>query len=73
MGILTRRQGEAYVITSDREAHDAPSKRAPRWLADSYRVWTGVEWSTNRSAALNFGSLEDADEYVRANYSKVAS
>ena len=71
MGILTRRQGTKYVITSDRDSHDAPSNRPPRRLADAYRVWTGADWSTSAASALMFDSLDEADDYVRAHYSKV--
>lgn len=71
MGILTRKQGTKYVISSDRDLDHKTSKRAPRTASDVYQVWTGIEWSTNLSDALGFDSLDDADEYVRANYNKV--
>jgi hypothetical protein len=73
MGILTRQQGDAFVITSDRTADAVASRQAPRRLSDVYQVWTGVAWSTNMAEALSFVSLDAADEYVRANFSKVTS
>jgi hypothetical protein len=73
MGILTRQQGETFVITSDRIADAVPSRQAPRRLSDVYQVWTGATWSTNMAEALSFASMDAADEYVRANFSKVTS
>jgi hypothetical protein len=73
MGILTRRQGDTYVITSDRTSDATPSKQAPRRLSDAYQVWTGASWSTNTADGISFSSLDDADEYVRANFGKVTS
>ena len=61
-----------FVIGSDRNATDAPTKRPPKVRpTDSFAVWTGEAWSDVTIEALTFGSLEDADEYVRANFSKV--
>ena len=71
MGILTRRQGNSYVITSDHTADEVSRTHAPRRLADVYQVWTGAAWSTNMTDAMQFNSLDDADDYVRANYAKV--
>jgi hypothetical protein len=71
MGILTRQLGEAYIITSDTVTDEAPRKRAPRRMTGKYRVWTGDGWSTDMSAAKTFASMEQADEYVRANYARV--
>ena len=73
MGILTRKQGEVFVITSDRCADSSPTTRAPARLSDTYEVWTGVRWSSTKAEAINFASLADADEYVRANFAKVTS
>ena len=73
MGILTRKQGAGYVIGSDRSATDAPTGRAPKGRpSDSYEVWTGDAWSAVMTEAMTFDTLDDADEYVRANFSKVA-
>jgi len=71
MGILTRRQGNDYVITSDHTADEASPKHAPRRLNDTYQVWTGAAWSSVMTEAMTFASLDDADEYVRAHYAKV--
>ena len=72
MGILTRRQGEAFVVSSDHDADGTERKRAPRRVKAVYQVWTGKQWSQNLDDALFFDSLDDADEYVRANYAQVA-
>lgn len=73
MGILTRKQGTGFVIGSDRSATDAPTTRPPKMrLTDSIAVWTGETWSAVMTEAMTFETLDDADEYVRANFSKVA-
>jgi len=73
MGILTLQQGEEYVITSDRCTTDAPTKRAPkRRPSANYQVWTGDAWSPAKIAAMSFGTLDEADEYVRANYCRLS-
>ena len=72
MGILTRQQGDAFVITSDRAFGALPTTRAPTRLTEVYEVWTGTCWSTTREEAISFRSLDAADEYVRANYATVA-
>ena len=72
MGILTRKQGTSYVIGSDRFATDAPTTRPPKGpLSGSIAVWTGETWSAVMTEAMTFETLDDADEYVRANFSKV--
>jgi hypothetical protein len=71
MGVLTRQQGTQYVISSDLEPDQKGNKRAPRIQDGIYQVWTGAEWSTNLSNALSFDSLDEADEYVRANFSRL--
>jgi len=72
MGILTRKQGERFVITSDRVANEAVSHRAPKTKpADAYRVWTGADWSGEPAEAATFGTLDGADEYVRANMTRI--
>jgi hypothetical protein len=72
MGILTRKQGTDYVISSDRSAAVAPTGRAPKGRpSDSYEVWTGNTWSALMTEAMIFNSLDEADEYVRVNFSKV--
>jgi hypothetical protein len=71
MGILTRKRGDAYIITSDHSAHEAPTSRAPKRVTDAFRVWTGVEWSTLADDAKVFDTLVTADEYVRMNFAVV--
>jgi hypothetical protein len=70
MGILTRKQGEQFVVSSDR-AGQGTTNRAPRSMNDPYQVWTGFDWSSNVDAAVFFPSLGDADEYVRVNFPKL--
>jgi hypothetical protein len=72
MGILTRKQGTDYVIASDRSVTDAPTSRPPKMRSsDSLAVWTGESWTAVMTEAMTFDTLDDADEYVRANFSKV--
>jgi hypothetical protein len=72
MGIMTCKQGTEYVIGSDRSATDAPTNRPPKGRpSGSLEVWTGETWSAVMTDAKTFGTLNDADEYVRANFSKV--
>jgi hypothetical protein len=73
MGILTRKQDERFVISSDHANPGGTVKRAPRRLNEPYLVWTGAGWSPDIAEALLFDTLDTADEYVRANYSKLAS
>ena len=73
MGILTRKQGGTFVISSDHNPLDALGRRAARRLDEPYHVWTGANWSANNDDAMTFQSLDDADEYVRANYAKVSA
>ncbi|HZZ28555.1 MAG TPA: hypothetical protein VFE46_11180 [Pirellulales bacterium] len=72
MGILTRKQGEQFVISSDHTEPGVISTRPPRRLNEPYQVWTGTVWSANIMEAAIFESLEDADEYVRANYTRLS-
>jgi hypothetical protein len=72
MGILTRKQGTGFVIGSDRSSTDAPTTRPPKGRpSDIIAVWTGETWSAVMTEAMMFDTLDDADEYVRANFSKV--
>jgi hypothetical protein len=72
MGVMARRLGTNYVITSDRVAGEASTKQPPKRSAgDSYAVWTGNVWSVEMTEAKTFDSLDNADEYVRANYAQV--
>jgi hypothetical protein len=73
MGILTLRQGERYVISSDRSMADAPAKKPPKARSSgSYQVWTGDTWSLVTTDAMTFGTLDQADEYVKANYPRLS-
>jgi hypothetical protein len=72
MGILTRKQGEVFVISSDHTGAGVVKTRPPRRLDEPYYVWTGSMWSSNITEAVLFDSLDEADEYVRANYHKLS-
>jgi hypothetical protein len=73
MGILTRKQGTGFLIGSDRSMTDAPTSRPPKVRpTDSVAVWTGHAWSAVMNEALLFGTLDEADNYVRANYPKLS-
>ncbi len=71
MGILTRKQDERFVISSDHANPHATNKRAGR-IDEHYVAWTGAAWSANVAEALLFDDLDAADDYVRANYTKLA-
>ncbi len=71
MGILTRRHGDLFVISSDRLPEGSPTAHAPRRLSDNFQVWTGQCWSPTKDEAITFASLDAADEYVRANFRRV--
>ena len=73
MGILTLLQGQVYVISSDRSMTDAPVSRAPKARpSGNYQVWTGDTWSLVKTDAMTFGTLDEADEYVKANYRRLS-
>jgi hypothetical protein len=72
MGILTRKQGDLFVISSDHIVPGVVKTRPPRRLDEPYHVWTGSMWSSTITEAALFGSLDEADEYVRANYTKLS-
>ena len=73
MGILTLRQGAKYVISSDRSTTDAPVNRPPKAkFSGDYQVWTGDTWSLVKTDAMGFDSLDDADDYVKANYARLS-
>jgi hypothetical protein len=71
MGIMTRAEGDLFVITSDRPPGEWPTKHAPRRVSEGCQVWTGTQWSPTRTEAMTFTSLEAADEYVRANFRQI--
>ena len=73
MGILTLQQDEKFVISSDRSITDAPVNRPPKGTpSDDYQVWTGDSWSLEKTDATTFGTLDEADEYVKANYRRLS-
>jgi hypothetical protein len=72
MGILTLQQDGKYVISSDRSITDAPVNRPPKGKpSGDYQVWTGDSWSLVKSEATTFNSLDEADQYVKANYGRL--
>ncbi len=73
MGVIARKSGDTFIITSDRSAGELPSKSAPKKrMADHvFQVWTGSGWSITHSAAVVFCELDAADDYIRANFDRV--
>ena len=72
MGIMTRKRGEVFLITSDLSVGAAPSNRPPKRSADMALVWTGTAWSAEIAEAKPFATLDAADEYTRANYNRLS-
>ena len=72
MGIMTRKRGEKFLITSDRGLNDAPSKRAPKRLSNDCLFWAGEAWSVTLSDGVAFDTLDEADEYTRVNYARIS-
>jgi hypothetical protein len=73
MGILTLAQNGKFVISSDRGITDTPVSRPPTGkFSAKYQVWTGDAWSAVQADASTFGTLDEADEYVRANYRRLS-
>ena len=70
MGIITGKREDRYMIFSDRSDGQAPTKKAQK-RPNLDQMWTGNQWSLNVIDALCFGTLDAADEYVRANYSRL--
>ena len=74
MGILTLQQDGKYIISSDRIMTDAPVNRPPKGKpSGSYQVWSGEGWSSVQADATTFGTLDEADEYVKANYRRLTN
>ena len=68
MGILTLQQAGKYIVSSDRSITDSPVRRAPKArTSGDYQVWTGDSWSLVKTDAATFGTLDQADEYVKVN------
>ena len=72
MGIMTRPLGDAFIITSDRNLDDPPS-RAPKRHSDYQLVWTGSAWSKTLTEAMSFATEDEADAYTNANYARINS
>jgi hypothetical protein len=74
MGILTQQQDTKFVISSDRCMTDAPVNRPPKGRpSGAYHVWTGEVWTLDKAVAMTFNTLDEADEYVKANYARLSS
>ena len=72
MGVMPRKSGEKFIITSDRVAGELPSSRIPKKpLLEVFQVWTGDGWSATITDATSFTAIDVADEYIRANYARV--
>jgi hypothetical protein len=72
MGVMPRKSGETFVITSDRVVGELSSKQAPKKReSDDYQVWTGNGWSATMADAATFLAIAGADEYIRANFARV--
>jgi hypothetical protein len=72
MGIMTRKQGDVYLITSDQFLGAAPTNRAPKRSAGLGLVWTGAAWSEEVAEAKSFATSDEADDYTRANYARLS-
>jgi hypothetical protein len=71
IGVMSRDRDGVFVITSDRQPGDSPSKRAEKNLSRTYHVWTGDAWSPDMADAKTFKTEDAADEYIRANSARV--
>ncbi len=71
MGVIPRKVGELFAITSDRATDGIAVRAAPKSLSNVFQVWTGDRWSQTSEEAKLFTTMDDAEEYVRANYTKV--
>lgn len=72
MGVMPRKSGDNFIITSDRLVGELPSKQASKKpLSDVFQVWTGNGWSASIAAATIFSALDAADDYIRANFDRV--
>ena len=72
MGVMPRKFGEQFMITSDRVAGELPSDRVPKKTPlEVFQVWTDRGWSATITDARLFTAIDVADEYIRANYALV--
>lgn len=69
MGVMPRKSGEQFIITSDRVVGELPSNRIPK--KPLFQVWTGNAWSATIADATTFTAVDVADEYIRANFARV--
>jgi len=70
MGVMVKKLGERFVITSDRLAEELPQRAAPK-RSNLFRVWTLSGWSSVLEDATGFPTEEEADDFVRVNYARV--
>jgi hypothetical protein len=68
---MTLRQGDVFVIASDRASGTPRTARPPARPSEAYEVWTGDNWSPTKTDAIGFGTVAAADEYLRANLTKL--
>ena len=71
MGVMPRKLGEDFIITSDRVPGEHPSGRPPNRVAKAYQVWTGDGWSATLTDATTFSAIDGVEEYIRANFARV--
>lgn len=71
MGVMPRKLGENFVITSDRIPGEVSKDRTPKRRPEGYQVWTGNGWSANLTDATTFPAMDGVEEYIRANYARV--
>jgi hypothetical protein len=72
MGVMTRKLGESFIITSDRIPGELPTSQAPKKrVSDAHQFWTGDGWSATVTDARIFAAIDIADDYLRANYAQV--
>ena len=72
MGVMSRKSGDNFIITSDRVVGELPIKHAPKKpLLEVFQVWTGDGWSPSIDAAAIFSEIDAADDYIRANFDRV--
>ena len=72
MGVMPRKSGEKFIITSDRVAGELPSNSVPKKTPlEVFQVWNGQGWSATITDAEFFTAIDVADEYIRANYARV--
>ena len=71
MGVMPRKAGEKFIITSDRVVGELPNNRIPKQTSKLFQVWNGDGWSANLTDAKTFTESNGADEYIRENFARV--